>query len=111
MKPGLPAWPSAPLRVGAVTLSAGDNTQTQREKLARIVLDAMKFDAEYVPCDIGWEFWCREGNALPDRTIKALQGTTCGLFGAITSNGITNFVKKDLASFDTYLAALRSKHN
>ncbi len=41
MKPGLPAWPSAPLRVGAVTLSAGDNTQTQREKLARIVLDAM----------------------------------------------------------------------
>jgi hypothetical protein len=37
------------------------------------------------PCDIGWEFWCKEGNALPDRTIKALEGTTCGLFGAITS--------------------------
>jgi 3-isopropylmalate dehydrogenase len=52
---------------------------------ARIVLDAMKFDAEYVPCDIGWEFWCNEGNALPDRTVKALEGTTCGLFGAITS--------------------------
>ncbi|MBL8760231.1 MAG: isocitrate/isopropylmalate dehydrogenase family protein, partial [Phycisphaerae bacterium] len=52
---------------------------------ARIVLDAMKFDAEYVHCDIGWEFWCKEGNALPDRTIKALEGTTCGLFGAITS--------------------------
>ncbi|MCG3123429.1 MAG: Homoisocitrate dehydrogenase [Phycisphaerales bacterium] len=52
---------------------------------ARLVLDAMKFDAEYVPCDIGWEFWCNEGNALPDRTVKALQGTTCGLFGAITS--------------------------
>jgi isocitrate/isopropylmalate dehydrogenase len=52
---------------------------------ARIVLDAMKFDAEYVPCDIGWEFWCKEGNALPDRTVKALQQTTCALFGAITS--------------------------
>ena len=41
MDPGLQAWPSAPLRVGAVTLSASDNTQTQREKLARVVLDAM----------------------------------------------------------------------
>ena len=45
----------------------------------------MKFDAEYVPCDIGWEFWCKEGNALPDRTVKALKDTTCALFGAITS--------------------------
>ena len=45
----------------------------------------MKLDAEYVPCDIGWEFWCKEGNALPDRTVKALKETTCGLFGAITS--------------------------
>ena len=52
---------------------------------ARIVLDAMQFNAEYIPCDIGWEFWCREGNALPDRTIQALEGTTCALFGAITS--------------------------
>jgi len=25
----------------------------------------MKLDAEYVPCDIGWDFWCKEGNALP----------------------------------------------
>ncbi|HMX11101.1 MAG TPA: histidine kinase dimerization/phospho-acceptor domain-containing protein, partial [Burkholderiaceae bacterium] len=42
MDPGLSApWPSAPLRVGAVTLSASDGAQTQREKLARIVLDAM----------------------------------------------------------------------
>lgn len=41
MEPGLPAWPSAPLRVGAVTLSADDAAQTQREKLARVVLDAM----------------------------------------------------------------------
>ena len=51
----------------------------------RLVLDRLKLDAEYVPCDIGWEFWCKEGNALPDRTVKALKETTCGLFGAITS--------------------------
>ena len=24
---------------------------------ARLVLDWIKLDAEYVPCDIGWEFW------------------------------------------------------
>src|SRR3989454_166925 len=52
---------------------------------ARLVLNRLKLDAEYVPCDIGWEFWCKEGNALPDRTVKALKETTCGLFGAITS--------------------------
>ncbi len=41
MDPGSPVRPSAPLRVGAVTLSASDDAQTQREKLARVVLDAM----------------------------------------------------------------------
>jgi PAS domain S-box-containing protein len=39
--PAWSAWPSAPLRVGAVSLSASDDAQTQREKLARVVLDAM----------------------------------------------------------------------
>lgn len=63
----------------------GDGIGKDVMDATRIVLDAMKFDAEYVHCDIGWEFWCNEGNALPDRTIKALEGTTCGLFGAITS--------------------------
>ncbi|MCC6230390.1 MAG: isocitrate/isopropylmalate dehydrogenase family protein [Phycisphaerales bacterium] len=63
----------------------GDGIGNDVMEASRIVLDAMKFDAEYVHCDIGWEFWCKEGNALPDRTIKALEGTTCGLFGAITS--------------------------
>jgi len=45
----------------------------------------MKFDAEYVHADIGWEYWCKEGNPLPDRTIEILKNTDCGLFGAITS--------------------------
>jgi len=48
-------------------------------------VNRLELDAEYVPCDIGWEFWCKEGNALPDRTVKALKDTTCALFGAITS--------------------------
>ncbi len=49
------------------------------------VLDAVGFDAEYIHGDIGWEFWCTEGNALPDRTIELLREHKIGLFGAITS--------------------------
>ena len=63
----------------------GDGVGNDVMEAARLVLDRLKLDAEYVPCDIGWEFWCKEGNALPDRTVKALKETTCGLFGAITS--------------------------
>ncbi|NWG28962.1 MAG: isocitrate/isopropylmalate dehydrogenase family protein [Ignavibacteriaceae bacterium] len=49
------------------------------------VLDAVGFDAEYVHGDIGWDFWCSEGNALPQRTIDLLKQHKLGLFGAITS--------------------------
>jgi 3-isopropylmalate dehydrogenase len=49
------------------------------------VLKAVGFDAEYVHGDIGWNFWCKEGNALPQRTIDLLAKHKIGLFGAITS--------------------------
>jgi isocitrate dehydrogenase (NAD+) len=49
------------------------------------LLDAVGFDAEYVPADIGWDFWIAEGNALPQRTIDLLAEHRLGLFGAITS--------------------------
>jgi isocitrate dehydrogenase (NAD+) len=49
------------------------------------VLDAAGFDAEYVYGDIGWEFWCKEGNPLPERTLKLIQEHKIALFGAITS--------------------------
>jgi len=49
------------------------------------VLDAAGFEANYVNGDIGWEFWCKEGNPLPDRTLKLLEEHKIGLFGAITS--------------------------
>jgi len=48
-------------------------------------LEELKLDAEYFPGDVGWEFWKKEGNALPDRTLKLLKETDCCLFGAITS--------------------------
>jgi 3-isopropylmalate dehydrogenase len=49
------------------------------------VLDAAGFEADYVEGDIGWEFWKKEGNPLPDRTIKLLEKHKIALFGAITS--------------------------
>ena len=49
------------------------------------VLDQAGFQAGYVEGDIGWEFWKKEGNPLPDRTIDLLEKHKIGLFGAITS--------------------------
>jgi len=49
------------------------------------VLDAAGFRGNYIHADIGWEYWCKEGNPLPDRTIKLLEEHKVGLFGAITS--------------------------
>lgn len=49
------------------------------------VLDAAGFDADYVNGDIGWEFWCTEGNPLPQRTIDLIAKHKVALFGAITS--------------------------
>ncbi len=49
------------------------------------VLDAVGFKANYIPADIGWDFWRTEGNSLPQRTLDLLEKHKIGLFGAITS--------------------------
>jgi len=49
------------------------------------VLDAAGFDADYVEGDIGWEFWKKEGNPLPERTLDLIEKHKVALFGAITS--------------------------
>lgn len=63
----------------------GDGIGNEVMEAARIVLDAMNFDAEYVPADIGWEFWKSEGDPLPQRTIDTIGSVDATLFGAITS--------------------------
>jgi len=52
---------------------------------AKIVLDKLELDAQYIHGGIGWEFWCKEGDALPQRTINLLKSVDAALFGAITS--------------------------
>jgi len=49
------------------------------------VLEAAGFKAHYIYGDIGWDFWCKEGNALPQRTIDLIEEHKIALFGAITS--------------------------
>jgi len=49
------------------------------------VLDAAGFDAEYIEGDIGWEFWKKEGDPLPQRTVDLIAKHKIALFGAITS--------------------------
>jgi 3-isopropylmalate dehydrogenase len=49
------------------------------------VLDTAGFDAEYLHGDIGWEFWKKEGNPLPERTLDLIDKHRIALFGAITS--------------------------
>jgi isocitrate/isopropylmalate dehydrogenase len=63
----------------------GDGIGQDVMEAARIVLDRIGLDAEYPHADIGWEFWRKEGDALPQRTIDLLRGCRCALFGAVTS--------------------------
>jgi len=63
----------------------GDGVGNDVMEAAKIVLDKIELDAEYIHGDIGWEFWCKEGEPLPQRTVDLLNNTDCALFGAITS--------------------------
>jgi 3-isopropylmalate dehydrogenase len=63
----------------------GDGIGSIVLKEALRVLDAAGFKADYIHGDIGWKFWCREGNPLPERTIELIRKHRIALFGAITS--------------------------
>ena len=68
-----------------IALMPGDGIGNDVMDAAQIVLDKIALDAEYVPADIGWEFWRTEGEPLPQRTIDTLKTCDCALFAAITS--------------------------
>ena len=72
----------------------GDGVGNDVMDAAKIVLDTIQLDAEYIPGDIGWEFWKSEGDPLPERTIKLLKESDCCLFGAITSKPKDEAVKE-----------------
>jgi 3-isopropylmalate dehydrogenase len=68
-----------------IAVLPGDGVGNDVMDAAKIILDTVNLNAEYIHGDIGWEFWKTEGNPLPDRTIDILKETDCALFGAITS--------------------------
>lgn len=68
-----------------VVTMPGDGIGNQVLPEALRILKAVEFEADYIHADIGWECWCRAGNALPERTIELLTKHKLGLFGAITS--------------------------
>lgn len=63
----------------------GDGIGSDVMEATRIVLDAVNLEADYLHGDIGWEFWCSEGDAFPKRTIDLLSNVDAAMFGAITS--------------------------
>ncbi|NIP19123.1 MAG: isocitrate/isopropylmalate dehydrogenase family protein [Xanthomonadales bacterium] len=74
----------------------GDGVGVDVMEATRIVLDRVGFDAEYIHGDIGWEFWCSEGDAFPARTVDLLNNVDAALFGAITSKPVRE-AEKELA--------------
>jgi isocitrate/isopropylmalate dehydrogenase len=74
----------------------GDGIGNDVTEATRVVLDRLGLDAEYIHGDIGWEFWCKEGEPLPQRTLDMMAETDCAFFGAITSKG-KDVSQKELA--------------
>ncbi len=66
----------------------GDGIGNEVLEAAKIVLDKINLPAEYIHGDIGWEFWCKEGDAFPERTINLLKNVDAAMFGAITSKPV-----------------------
>jgi isocitrate/isopropylmalate dehydrogenase len=66
----------------------GDGVGVDVLEAAKIILDRLSLDAEFIHGDIGWEFWRSEGDALPRRTMDLLGQVDAALFGAITSKPV-----------------------
>jgi isocitrate/isopropylmalate dehydrogenase len=79
-----------------IALMPGDGIGNDLMEASRPLLDTIGLDAEYVEADVGWKYWCTEGDALPARTVEILKGCRCALFGAITSKTATE-AERELA--------------
>lgn len=71
--------------IKTVVILPGDGIGVIVMEQALRVLEASGFRANYIHGDIGWEFWRKEGNPLPGRTLDLIASHKIALFGAITS--------------------------
>ena len=72
----------------------GDGIGVEVMEAAKLVLDRVGFEADYPHGDIGWEFWCKEGDAFPPLTIELLKNADAAMFGAITSKPVKEAEKE-----------------
>eukprot|EP01105_Mastigella_eilhardi_P005478 TRINITY_DN17178_c0_g1_i1.p2 TRINITY_DN17178_c0_g1~~TRINITY_DN17178_c0_g1_i1.p2 ORF type:complete len:400 (-),score=140.93 TRINITY_DN17178_c0_g1_i1:60-1259(-) len=72
-------------KVHDIVLLPGDGIGVQVCEATVRVLEKAGLNAIWHHGDIGWEFWKKEGNALPQRTMDLLDKYKVALFGAITS--------------------------
>jgi 3-isopropylmalate dehydrogenase len=88
-----------------IAFMPGDGIGNDVLEAAKIVIDeGTDFQAEFIHGDIGWVFWEKEGDALPDRTVEMLKETDAALFGAITS-------KPNVPGYRSPIVRLRQKFN
>jgi len=67
----------------------GDGTGPEVAEASRMVLDSISdLKIEYIKGDLGWAFWCKEGNAFPDRTVELLKNCDAGFKAPITSKPV-----------------------
>ncbi len=68
-----------------VVVMPGDGIGRHVVPEALRVLEATGFSAYYVPAEVGWDCWLRDGDALPERTLEMLRMYGLGFYGATTS--------------------------
>lgn len=68
-----------------IVILPGDGIGKEVSNAILPVFDLLNLDTELKIADVGWDFWCSEGNPLPDRTIKLIKEADATILGAITS--------------------------
>lgn len=68
-----------------IAVLPGDGIGPEVTAVARRVLAAAGFEAEWSEHPVGWQHWCRHGEPLPTDTLAACRDADAILFGAITS--------------------------
>ncbi len=68
-----------------IALIPGDGIGREVIPAARQVLEATGLPLEFVELEAGWETFQRTGTALPEATVRALEGCHGALFGAVSS--------------------------
>ena len=63
----------------------GDGIGQDITSAAIPVLEALNIPVELTFGDVGWDFWCKEGTPIPERTWKLINSADATLLGAITS--------------------------